>query len=99
MQTTFFDVFDAARLSRKQDGATSRNGAAHAGKSLGRWQIEFLEELRRHKTPATAQEIADGKESLRKRAAELVRLGYARVAGMRRCRITGQKASVYEAVN
>ena len=99
MQTTFFDVFDAARLSRKADGATCRNGAAHAEQNLGKWQQEFLEVLRRCATPATAQEVAAGNESLRKRAAELVRLGYARVAGVRRCRVTNQKASVYEAVN
>ena len=75
----------------------------------------FIDALKQAKYPLTAQEIAaeaipiDGtisvgsalakRESIRKRAAELVQRNEIRVVGSRICQVTGNESTTYEVVN
>ena len=92
MQNTFFDEFDKQRLWRKSDPDTSREGAAAT--NLNAHQRLFLDRLEQL-GQATANEVAEGCESVRKRASELVRSGDIQVIGIRAFKVTGRRASVY----
>ena len=93
-----FDKFDKdehdAYLARLRDKQTSHAGADHITKKLGKLHRIFLDRL--GDFALTANEVADGNESIRKRALELVRKGVLAEVGVRRCRVTGQNATVYK---
>ena len=93
MQTTFFEAFDQQRLARRSDPVTSSSAAS--GLKLTKLQSQFLARLKKLGN-GTANEIAAGSESIRKRATELKRAGLVVVVGARRCTVTGIKASVYK---
>ena len=59
------------------------------------YRAEFIARLR-ELGKATANEVADGNESIRKRARECERLGLIREAGVRACGVTGKQATVWE---
>jgi hypothetical protein len=83
-------------LFRNIDPLTSRLGAEHIAPKLGPKCAEFVQRLR-ERGPSTANEIADGDESIRKRAAQLVKAGYIRKlkdSGV--CTVTGRLATKYE---
>ena len=86
-------------LFRSTDHDTSQEGAKHILRKLGPLQIDFIMRVEdffeRHQYWPTAQEVADGNESIRKRAAECVRAGAVGIGKSRRCRITGRPAQTY----
>ncbi len=83
-----------APLSRATDPQTSRDAEPDAFQ-LNVAQSVFLERLR-WGGQMTAQEVAAGDETIRKRAKELVRAGLIIEAGVRRCKRTGKKATTYK---
>lgn len=94
-------------MSRRTDPATSKQGAKHIATKRGSLCALFVDALRKNLRPMTAAEAAifalpvskpSRLESLRKRAKELVAAGLIRVAGSRKCRVTGKMAQAYEAV-
>ncbi len=90
-QLNFFDNPPA----RRGDPITSKIAAVEVQPKLAGYRKVFADRLR-HLGQATAQEVALGQESIRKRAKELERAGIVKVVGARRCRRTGKTASVYE---
>lgn len=101
-QSDFFDVFakDAlvnkpAKIARDSDPVTSHRAAKSIANDLPNKQRQFMERLRSIGQPSTANEVADGVESIRKRARELVRDGYLVSRGSRPCRKTGHEAEVF----
>ena len=94
------DLFSWA--ARSGDPSTSHLAAEHIRPSLSRLRRMFLETLARI-GPATANEVAWAatedhtlRESIRKRAAEVVKTGEARIVAKRSCKVTGMMANVYE---
>lgn len=92
MQLSLFDSFPIVRQS---DKATSQAAAVEVEPKLVGLRAVFVERLRAIGEPATANEIASGDESIRKRAKECERMGFVRDAGVRQCRVTGKRATVY----
>ena len=96
-----YELLDwAESRARLGDPQTSKYGAAHIQASLSGLHYTFLR-LLKELGQATANEVAVANgtrntESLRKRAGELLRCGRIKVVGVRPCKITGCKASVYE---
>ena len=93
------DLFSWA--ARSGDPSTSHLAAEHIRPSLSRLRRIFLETLTRI-GPATANEVAWAatedhtlRESIRKRAAEVVKTGEARIIAKKSCMITGMMANVY----
>jgi len=84
-------------LFRFTDPATSRLAAEGVAEKLTGYRAEFIERLKELKQ-ATANEVAQGNESIRKRARECQRLGFIRECGVRRCAVTGKLATVWEVV-
>jgi len=99
-------------LFRRTDPETSQQAAAQFASNLNAKQAEFVAAARALRQ-ATAAEVAAyavpleigqttaglcKRETVRKRASELVKLGWIRVVGVRKCDITGNAASVYEVV-
>jgi len=110
--TTQYGVQVESTLCRRTDPETSQQAAAQVSSGLGAKQAEFVAALRALRQ-ATAAEVAAfavpleigqttaglcKRETIRKRASELVKLGWIRVVGVRKCDITGNAASVYEVV-
>lgn len=89
-------LFDASPIARQSDPETSQIAAADIEPKLSGCRREFVERLR-VLGAATAQEVADGNETIRKRAKECERMGWIVNAGARRCRVTGKMATVYRA--
>lgn len=89
------DLFDNSNLSRTTDPETSKAAGVDVEPKLSGLRAEFVFRLRLLGRPATAQEVADGVESIRKRAKECGRLGLVRVVGTKRCSITGKSATTY----
>lgn len=89
-QLNFFDDLPA----RRSDPATSKIAAEEVEPRLSGYRLVFANRLLTLGA-ATAQEVAQGCESIRKRAKELQRRGIIEVVGTRPCRITGRTASVY----
>ena len=88
--------------SRQTDPETSQIAAGGVKGRVSTLQTMFCKRAlawhsRYYRWP-TAQEIAGGSESLRKRAGECVRLGYVRLGEIRRCTVTGKKAQTYEVI-
>ena len=84
-------------LARASDPKTSKQAADIIRPKLSGLRAEFVARLKVLKV-ATAQEVAAGKESLRKRAKELVDLGAIKVVGVKECSVTGKNATAYEVV-
>lgn len=82
-------------LFRFTDPATSRMAAEGVADSLNGLRAQFVERLKVLKQ-ATANEVACGNESLRKRARECQRLGVIKEVGVRACSVTGKQATVWE---
>ena len=89
-QKTLFEV----PIARNSDKQTSHEAAAEIKPKMGILQAEFLRRLGRL-AEATANEVAAGDESIRKRALELVRSGMIEEVGTRECKRTGKRATVY----
>jgi hypothetical protein len=99
-------------IARNSDPEPSKIAAGDTKPKLGGNHKVFLLALKRIGRPATAQEVAaeavpiDGslpvpsafskRESIRKRAKELVRMGFIGVGDARICRVTGKESTVYE---
>ena len=99
-------------LSRRTDPPTSKNAEARVD-LVGNYKL-FFDALSKAKYPMTAQEVAadaieiDGsipvgsalakRESIRKRAKELVDRGVIRVNGSRVCQVTGNESTTYEVI-
>ena len=85
-------------IARSTDKETSHEGAEHVRPLLKSAQSEFIRRLRLLGGSATANEVARGNETVRKRAKELVELGYVRELPKRPCERTKRNATVYEIV-
>ncbi len=100
-------------IARATDPEPSQIAAAQISSGLSSLQALFVSIVRKSGKPMTAHEVAelaiatsDGdqrsiftrRETLRKRAGELVAMKRIRIAGQRRCEVTGKVASVYEVV-
>ena len=101
-------------IARASDPEPSHVAAEQIKSGLSSLQALFVSVLRQTNRPKTAHEVAaqaiamgpsdrieaimQRRETLRKRAGELVALGWIRIAGQRRCEVTGNVASVYEVV-
>lgn len=99
------DLFGWAEThARKVDPVTSKIGAIGIAQKLNPLCMEFLGRLG-ELGPSTAKEVAVSittdfgrVESLRRRASDLEAIGLIRVVGVRKCKVTGKTAQVYEVV-
>ena len=82
-------------LFRFTDPATSRLAAECVAPLLTGFRLLFIERLR-DLGQATANEVAGGNESIRKRARECARLGLIVECGVRACGVTGKMATVWK---
>lgn len=82
-------------LFRFTDPETSRLGAEGVVGKLVGYRANFIERLK-ELGQATANEVAAGNESIRKRARECERMGLIRECGVRACSVTGKQAIVWE---
>jgi len=82
-------------IARDGDKATSHEAAEDITPRLVGLRAAFVDRLRAIGHPATAQEIAGGDESIRKRSKECVRLGFIVEVGSRKCCVTGKTATCY----
>ena len=87
-----------ATIARINDPATSHQAAAEIVPKLVGLRAEFVARLKAIGS-GTANEVARGDESIRKRAKECERFGWIEVVGERRCRVTGKNAMVYRVVD
>ena len=94
-QLELFQQRDDARLARATDPQTSQVAVEDIQPKLVGLRAEFVRRLQELGRPATANEVAAGDESIRKRAAECVRLGIVREMGTKCCAVTGKRATVY----
>ena len=85
----------SAHLYRKLDKQTSQVAAEDIQPKLVGLRAEFVRRLQELGRPATANEVAAGDESIRKRAAECVRLGIVREMGTKCCSVTRKRATIY----
>lgn len=83
------------RIARRGDPITSQVAAVEIAPELGRLQQIFVERLTARGCPSTANEIAQGDESIRKRAKELVERRRIRVMETAICSVTGKYAQLY----
>ena len=90
-----YDMLPLFAMARQADKATSHEAAEAVTPKLEGLRAEFVRRLREIGQPSTAQEIAAGDESIRKRALECVRLGFVRECGRRKCAVTGNSATCY----
>ena len=102
---TIDTLFDWAERARITDPATSIEAAKDTATVLTQRRRQFLDALKRLGT-ATANEVAELacegnyslRESIRKRAHELVRLGLVDQVGVKRCGVSGREVAAYRAV-
>ena len=101
-QQNLFDLHDplpahcgGKPLARNSDPETSKQGAAYVAPELNKLQAEFVRRLS-VLGAGTANEVAAGSETIRKRAGECLRLGAIRVIGTRNCAVTKRRARVYQ---
>ena len=85
-------------ITRTTDPITSHVAAVDASTKLSGWKAEFISRLRQRGTPSTASEVANGNESIRKRAGELERNGLIAAVGVKTCERTGKLATIYRVV-
>jgi len=101
------DPIEARQLARSTDPETSKEAADHATGQLNANQLRFLIALT-SLVRATASEVArrawpdiEGennharRETIRKRAYELVNSGQIETAGARKCDVSGRRAMTY----
>lgn len=88
-------LFDTSSQCRQRDPITSIESAADIQPKLTGLRAEFVERLCAIGEPSTANEIAAGDESIRKRAKECERMGLVTAYDVRQCRVTGKRATVY----
>ena len=79
---------------RRSDPETSHEGERHIRNRVSLAEGEFLRRLSR-RVNGTAQEVAAGQDTLRKRPKPLVEMGLLEVAEVRICNRTGKKAQAY----
>lgn len=107
-QLSLFDV------EHTQYGVKVETSKPLESSGLNENQLLFVAALRKSPIPLTAQEVAERavqiesiervqqvmakRESVRKRAKELVDCGWVKVCESRECRVTGQSANTYEVV-
>lgn len=99
-------------LCRPSDPEPSHVAAEQIASGLSDKQATFVEHARLLRQ-ATAAEVAASavpleigqttaglckRETIRKRASELVKAGWIRVVGQRKCYVTGKLASIYEVI-
>lgn len=89
-------------LARASDTSTSKLGAFIASSALATNQTRFWDALQKLGKPSTAIEVADSvesghaaRETLRKRAGELLKAGLIREIGRRQCRVSGATARTF----
>ncbi len=89
-------------LARATDHSTSHDASTFVLACLNDLQSRFLSALRDIGQPSTAVEVAAsaepthaGRETLRKRACELLKAELIRECGRRTCRVTGATARVF----
>jgi predicted HTH transcriptional regulator len=94
----------ADKQTRLNDPETSRIAAKKIAKNLTGLHLTFLRVLK-ELGKATANEVAEAasdnfarRNTIRRRASDLVAQGKIRVVGTRACKISGRQASVYEVV-
>lgn len=103
-QLTLLDGSDLlATPARRTDPATSHIAAAEIEPKLNTLQARFVQAVRvlggataSEAAKRVVQECGGSAETARKRARECCELGYVRIAGTRRCRVTGKVAQFYE---
>ena len=88
-------LFDHCEIARTSDKPTSKEAAKRIEPKLSGLRAMFVKRLLELDRPATANEVAVGYESLRKRAIECVKAGVIREIGTKRCDVTGEKATAY----
>lgn len=100
-QLSLIDYIEA-KLARSSDPVESHEAAKHVASKRTALQVEFMASLMEIGN-GTANEVAANatgeyshRESLRKRAKELLDSGKIRKAESRKCRVTGNTAAVYE---
>jgi len=82
-------------ITRTTDPITSHVAAVDASTKLSGWKAEFISRLRQRGLPSTANEVANGNESIRKRAGELEMVGLIAAVGVKTCERTGKLATIY----
>lgn len=97
---TQLSLFDQCEIVRKSDPQPSRIAAVEIEPQLSGRRAEFVRCLKSIGRPSTANEIAAMaesriRESVRKRAAECVRLWFVKEVDERACEVTGKLATVY----
>lgn len=88
-------LFDNATIARKSDPITSQIAASEVQPKISGLRAEFVSRLQKLGVPSTANEIASGNESIRKRAKECVELGLVKEFGIKRCSVTGKLAHCF----
>jgi hypothetical protein len=91
---------------RRSDPATSAEAAEKIAPKVIGHEAKFVAVLRKSTIPLTAQEIAEvafpndrvKRETIRKRANGLIKKGFVRIAGQRKCTLTGNNATTYEVI-
>lgn len=91
-----------SQISRQSDASTSHDSAAFIAVNLAAYQHRFLDALVALGRPCTAVEIAasvesehGARETLRKRAGEMLKAGLIREVGRRQCLVTGAMARTF----
>lgn len=92
-------------VSRRDDPPTSKQAAEEIKPALSGLRELFYETLKQSNKPLTANEVAmranetsvfANRETIRKRAKELVEQGWIEPSGATICSVTGKTASTYE---
>jgi hypothetical protein len=98
-QQNLFETNHYGDVARRTDPESSQIAAAEIRPKLGTFQNLFVDRalawFERTDTWPTANEVAQGDESIRKRAKECVRKGYLQLGPLKRCSVTGKLAQTY----
>lgn len=92
---TGLDDLPLFAMARDSDKETSHQAAEEVATKLSGLRAVFVSRLRQIGRPATANEVAQRIESIRKRAKECERLGLIKAVGTKTCTVTGKTATVY----
>lgn len=90
-----FDSRETGPGVRRTDPETSREAAANIEEKIRGLRLRFMQRLEELGGEATAQEVGNGYEPLRRRASDLHKDGVIEVIGTRRCKRTGSNAQLY----
>ncbi len=82
-------------ISRRDDKETSKQAEREIAHKLNGLRKEFVLKLIELNCPSTANEVARGVESVRKRAGECVEAGWLSECGKKVCNVTGKTATAY----